>query len=142
GKEDDAYIVERAKEWIADYPGFLKTPEGYGVRYLLGQTEWTLYNSPTAPPDRKPGYLIDARKVLRQVEQSENDFTDRARRLKIQIIAAQQGGFKEPVEKLKTFEDCYVRAQYELMEQAKDEKDAKPEEAEKKRKEHQALITA
>ena len=57
--------------------------------------------------------------------QSENDFTDRARQLKIEVIYKQQGGFTEKVESLKNFEDCYVRAQFEQQEMAKDEKTIK-----------------
>ena len=141
GTENDAYIVDRAKEWINDFPGYLKTPEGYGLRYLLAQEYWTLINSPGGA-DKAATYLTEARRVLRQVEQSENDFTDRARRLKIQVIARQQGGFKEPVDKLKNFEDCYVRAQFELMEMSKEEKETKdPKELEAKKKAHQDLMT-
>ena len=38
GQEDDAYIIRAAKDWITDYSGYLKTPEGYGVRYLLAKS--------------------------------------------------------------------------------------------------------
>ena len=35
--EDAPFIIRSAKDWIADYPGYLKTPEGYGLRYLLAK---------------------------------------------------------------------------------------------------------
>ena len=140
--EDDASIIKDAKAWISDYPGFLKTPEGYGVRFLLAE-EYVKATATEKDASKRAADLADARRYFRQVEESENDFTDRARREKIDIIAKQQGGFKEPVGQLKTFEDCYVRAQFELIQQAKGEKEAKtPEDAEKVRKEHADVITA
>ena len=59
------------------------------------------------------------------------------------MIYKQQGGFTEKVENLKNFEDCYVRAQFEMMEMAKDEKTIKdPAELEKKKQERKATILA
>ena len=140
--EDDAHIVAKCKEWISEYPGFLRSPEGYGVRFLLGEEDVKAAATEKDVFKRKEE-LADARKYFRQVEESENDFTDRARREKIEIIAAQQGGFKESVEKLTNFEDCYVRAQYEMIQEAKGEKEAKtPEDADKVRQEHGPVIVA
>ena len=139
--EDDAGIIKRAKEWIAENPGLLKSPEGYGVRFLLGKKYEDLARVEKDPAQRAAD-LTEARCYYKQVEESENDFTDRARRNKVSIIAAQPG-FKGPIDQLKSFEDCYVRAQYELMEQAKEEKEAKtPEDADKVRQAHDAVITS
>ncbi len=142
--EDAAYIIRAAKDWLADYSGYLKTPEGYGLRFLLAKVYFQETNeNPKLQAADKTAYLREARKLLRQVELSENDFTDQARQLKIEVIYKQQGGFTEPVAKLNDFEDCYVRAQYEQMELGKDEKTIKnPDDLEKKKKEHLATITA
>ena len=142
--EDGAYIIRQAKDWIADYSGYLKTPEGYGLRYLLAKVYYDETNeNPKLQASDKATYLKDARNLLRQVELSENDFTDQARQLKIQVIYKQQNGFNEPVAKLKDFEDCYVRAQFEQMELLKDERTIKnPDDLEKKKKERLATITA
>jgi hypothetical protein len=138
--EDRTYIKDRAEDWIKDYPGYLKTPEGYGIRFLLASNYAALAAEKDKDATLRNKDLDQARLLLRQVEAAENDFTDRARQLKIQIIG-QQGGFKEPVDKLKDFEECYVRAQYEIAQMAEDEKKVKPEELEAKRKEHQDNIT-
>jgi hypothetical protein len=142
--EDGPFLIRSAKDWIADYPGYLKTPEGYGLRYLLAKVYFQETNeNPKLQAADKIAYWREARKLLHQVELSENDFTDQARQLKINVIYKQQGGFTEPVAKLKDFEDCYVRAQFEQMEIAKDEKTIKnPDDLEKKKKEHLATITA
>ena len=142
--EEAPYIIKTAKEWIVDYPGYRKTPEGYGLRLLLGKVYYDETNeNPKLLAADKATYLKEARNLLRQVELSENDFTDQARQLKIKVIYKQQGGFTEPVAKLKDFEDCYVRAQFEQMELGKEEKTIKnPDDLEKKKKERLATITA
>ena len=57
-KEDAAFIIKTAQSWIKDYPGYLKTPEGYGLRYLLAKVEFqeTQENPKLAPAD-KDAYL-------------------------------------------------------------------------------------
>lgn len=125
-KETPAYIIKTAKDWLSDYPGYLKTPEGYGLRYFLAKVYYQeTEENPKLTASDKNIYLKDARTLLRDVEASENDFTDRARQLKLQVIYKEQGGFTQKVENLKSFEDCYVRAQWELAEAAKDERDPK-----------------
>jgi hypothetical protein len=139
--ENEAHIIEMAKTWL-EKPGYVKTPEGNGMRFLLAE-EYVAVAATDKDAGKRNANLNEARRYYRQVEESENDFTDRARRRKIEVIATQQGGFKEPVGQLRTFEDCYVRAQYEMMQEAKDEKAAKtPEEAEKARKDHGTVVTA
>ena len=144
-KETPAFIIKTAEDWLRDYPGYLKTPEGYGLRYFLAKVYYQeTHEDPKLTPADKVAYLRDARTLLRQVEASENDFTDRARQLKLEVISEQQGGFKAKVDTLKTFEDCYVRAQWELAESSRDEGNPKLTDAqrEEKHKEHQAVITA
>ena len=143
-KETPAYIIKTAESWLRDYPNYLKTPEGYGLRYFLAKVYFQeTQEDPKLTPANKNAYLKDARTLLRNVEASENDFTDRARQLKLQVIYKEQGGFTQKVENLKSFEDCYVRAQWELSEAAKDETNPKLTDAqrEEKHKEHQAVVT-
>jgi hypothetical protein len=129
-------VVEGATGWLAAYPAYGRTAEGLGVHFLLGQTLAERAGDPRFARERAR-LLGDARRHLREVEESDNELTDRARRLKITVIGEQQGGFKGEVAGLATFEDCYVRAQYEAMmlgEDPKSEKDpAKLEGLRKKR---------
>ena len=115
-----SYIIERASDWIRDYPG-LATPESYGIRYLaaemlLAESE----NAKLTKPERD-AIVARARKYLSEIERTENDFTDRAKRLKIAAMD-KQGLFKNTIDKLRTFEDCFVRAQYEQMQIGEDVK--------------------
>lgn len=145
-KETDhlAAVIKAAREWLRDYPRHHATPEGYGVRYTLAANLIAQADArPTAAANLKQQEYAEARELLKALEHSENEFTDRARRQKIALIE-KQGGFKLPVEQLKTFDDCFVRAQYEHYMIAKDVEAAKdPKEREAKVKaRHEAAMKA
>jgi tetratricopeptide (TPR) repeat protein len=132
-------VVNEATKWLADYPNYLNTPEGYGVRLELAEA---LVKESEEPKANKVALLGRARKLLTDIESSENDFTDKARQLKLAIMS-KQGGFTKPVTALPTFEDCYVRAQYETVQMGKDGAEIKgADEREAKRKERVATIIA
>jgi hypothetical protein len=114
------YIIERASDWIRDYPG-LGTPESYGVRYLLAEMLLAESENAKLTKPERDGMVARARKSLSEIERTENDFTDRAKRLKIAAMD-KQGLFKNTIDKLRTFEDCFVRAQYEQMQMGEDVK--------------------
>jgi hypothetical protein len=137
-----AVISDAGARWLADYPGHLNTPEGYGARYLLAEAyaDEAEHLKPKTgslteeQQKKRAKYLADARKLLKEIEQTENDFTDRARRLKIRIIG-DQGGLAVKVENLQTFDSCYVRAQYEVLQMVAEAAQAKdPKELEANRK--------
>jgi len=107
-------IREGGESWLNDYRRFHNTPEGYGLKYLLAQTYLASAEARGLDQQTRNQYRNRARVLLRDVELNENEFSDRARRLKIQTMAA-QGLFKRPVSTLKTFEDLYIRAQYEAF---------------------------
>lgn len=127
-----ATIITEAVSWLGAYPSYLNTPEGYGIRYLLAQALQLQAENPKTLAPQRAVDLANARKLLKAVEQTENDFTDRARRLKIGLMREQKL-FDKEIPTLTTFEDCYVRAQFEIImmsEDAKPPKDgAKPDAA-------------
>jgi hypothetical protein len=127
-----ASLITDANGWLVSYPSYSRTPEGCGLRYLLAQLLRQRAGDPKTPPLQKDGDLARARRLLAEVEHTENDYTDLARRLKIAIIKDQKG-FVLPVASLPTFEDCYVRAQYEMIatgDDAKPDKDGvKPDDS-------------
>jgi hypothetical protein len=134
----EGYIVERASDWLRDYRGsYGKTPEGHGVRYLLAEMLLAESENPKLTRPERDALIARARQNLREVESSENDFTDRAKRLKIAAMD-KQGLFKNRIDTLKTFEDCFVRAQYEQMQIGEDAKKYKddPDKLKKSRQEH------
>jgi tetratricopeptide (TPR) repeat protein len=135
-------LEDAAMRWLKDYPNYRKTPEGYGVAYLLAGIYYERAFSGKLAKGQTDVFLARARDLLRGIESTENEFTDRARRMKIEIIG-KQGAFSKKVEELKTFEDCFIRSQYELVQLNKDATEIKEEKKfEEKRKERIVTITA
>jgi hypothetical protein len=131
------YLIKQARDWLRDYRGYLNTPEGLGVQFELAKLLLEEAELPKLDARMRENIVGQARGYLSRIERTENEFTDRAKRLKIEAMA-KQGTFKKPISSLRTFEDCYVRAQYEQMQIAEDVKQFKDnptraEEARKKR---------
>ena len=113
-------ILNVSRAWLREYPRYRNTPEGHGMAFLLAQTLISESGgNKKLPVARKTEYQTEARVLLRQLENSENEFTDRARRMKIGVMD-QQGLFKLPIAKLEGFENCYVRAQFEAIEMGRE----------------------
>ena len=136
-----AYLIKQARGWLQRYPNYTRTPEGYGVQYWLATFLLEEAENPRIGKRFQSQLATEARKYLSKIEHTENEFTDRAKRLKIAAME-KQGTFKQTIDKLRSFEDCYVRAQYEQMQIAEDVKQAKGNESqeEKARKQRFANI--
>ena len=94
GKKDSLkYVEEGARAWLRDYPRFLTTNEGYGVRYLLAE----LLLEKTEK--RNQAELDYGRALIREIEQTENEFTDRARR-QVGLLLLRQKQLGEAIKKL------------------------------------------
>src|SRR5262249_25445406 len=131
-----------AEDWLKRYAPYLNTPEGQGVLWRLAEIYYQQANE-AKDAKIKPGLYSQAKELYRRLEQMDGDYSDRARDRKIRITFIGEGGPVGDVAKFTTFEDCYVRAQYEafkLDEDPKEIKDAK--ELEKKRKERFRTIVA
>lgn len=126
--------IKGGEAWLQTYAAYANTPEGQGLRFLLAETYARLARDPKTNRDLKQSHLRRARTLYRQLEQTDSDYTDRARQGKIGVIQ-EMGGLTVPVNTLRTFEDCYVRAQYEAYmvgEEARTIKDPKKYEAQRK----------
>src|SRR5262249_11772051 len=81
-------ITEAGNRWLTDYPAYRNTTEAYGLRYLLARTHIGRTEdpkdpkAPKMPKAQKDQLLATARKLLHEIEATENEYTDRARRLK------------------------------------------------------------
>jgi len=118
------YLIKQALDWLRDYPNYKNTPEGYGAQYWLAKLLLEEAEAPRLDARTRDNLVRRARRYLSNIEHTENEFTDRAKRLKIEAMA-KQGTFKKPIDQLLTFEDCYMRAQYEQMQIAEDVKQFK-----------------
>lgn len=140
GEDRSKLLAEGTDRWLRTYPRLQNTPEGCGIRWL--QAKNTFERAAVATDAKaKANLLLQTRRILTSLEATENDFTDRARRKKIGIIG-QQGAFTKKVSELTSFEDCYVRVQYEQYEMEKDADKLKGTELDGKRKERTETIMA
>jgi hypothetical protein len=133
-----ADLEREGQDWLRRYPGYVNTPEGYGVRFELAHAYHRQAQAIKNPQAGTARLLYDrARRLYQALEQTENDYTERAREAKLGILFTVSGGPKGDVGQLKTFEECYVRAQYEawqIREEARrDPPDPKREEKVKER---------
>jgi hypothetical protein len=141
GEKPVDLILDAGTRWLTDYPRYHSSPEGQGVRYLLAEAYLDHARATRAANKSMADRDLErARQLVRDIQATENDFTERAGRLKIAIIE-EQGGFSRPVTFLNTFDDCYVRAQYEIAKMAEDAGKLKdPAERDAKSKQHMATV--
>ncbi|MSR30220.1 MAG: hypothetical protein EXR99_01825 [Gemmataceae bacterium] len=137
-KNIELVVRQDCDAWLSEFKSYLKTPEAYGVRMLLAKSYINLYGSKSATPVTKADYLAKARVQLREVEQADNEFTEEAKAIKLNLMK-EQGAFSKKVADLKSFEDCFTRAQFEIIQlQEAENKETNPEKLEQKRKGHTA----
>src|SRR5262249_7942773 len=147
-KDPLSKIKASAEQWLEWYPNYVNTPEGYGVRFELANVYYkqALALTPKGTPGAKARDLFTkAARQFQILEQTKNDFSEQARRRRLEIVLlTSQEVSKGPVEKLKNFDECFLRAQVEiakLNELAK--KDVPDEKAKEQRKQHfQYMIDA
>jgi hypothetical protein len=138
-KDKNKEIRDAALRWLRDYPGYKNTPEGFGIRFLLAEAAYNLGQEQKARAARLQ-FLNEAKAVCKELEEVENDYQVQARKVKIRLIK-EEGGLTADIKTLTTFDDCYVRAQYEggILEQGK-EGDKPLTDAQ--REQHQKTMTA
>jgi hypothetical protein len=134
-KEADLAQARKDGElWLTDFPRYKDTPEGCGARYYLADV---LVRQAGEMKDKiaRSQQLTRAENLCRELMRSENDYTEKARALTIQVVAA-GGGFNKDIAKLNSFEACLVRAEYEAaqIEVFAKKANVKPEDLEKERK--------
>jgi hypothetical protein len=124
GKEDP---VAEMESWLKDYGAFASTPEGNHIRYLLAERLAGQGAAAALKGTPKQKQLFTrAKNLCKDLEQTENEYTNDARIVKFKIINA-EGGLSGDIAKLTTFDDCWIRAQWEahqLDEALKDPKNA------------------
>jgi len=128
---DDLKVNRRlavsAEKWLADYRADHNTPEGQGVRYLLAETY--LHRALLIPKADQNGpaaqdLYAKAEKLYGGLEQTENEFTQRAHLGKLRIILTRsEERSKGDIGKLKNFQECYIRARLEIARMSEDEKE-------------------
>ncbi len=127
-------VLDGVRQWQLDFRTF-REPQGddslrLGLKFLQAQATYDLARAipgkDATSATQKAKILAEARGFIRELEQGDHEFSDPSRNLKIQIVR-DQGLFQRKLEQLNTFEDCFIRAQFEALEIDQDparEKDA------------------
>ena len=142
---DDPKVNQRlaslAEKWLAEYRADHNTPEGYGVRYLLAETYFHRALHVPKPQQNGPAaqeLYARAEKLYAGLEKTENEFTHKAREGKLNIIITRsEERSKGNIDKLKNFDECYIRARLEIARMNEEDKDKKLD-AKKRKQQRQA----
>src|SRR5262249_49082216 len=112
---------KQARAWLKAYPRHANDPEGYAVRFelanaLLNEAQ-ALSKDPNSP--KAAALYAQAQKELAALAASDSDYTEKAAQLNL-ALSFQRMGPNTPVADLKDFEQCYLKARYEVskMEEA------------------------
>ncbi len=133
-----------AETWLRDYARFRTTPEGYGVQFqladaLLKEALRQPKNAQTTSYTQK--LYKDAEAYFTVVERAENEYSREAHDRKLTSILTRSGELSRgDIDKLKDFQECYLRAQLEIWQMSEDErkppKNVKPDDLKKRRAKH------
>jgi hypothetical protein len=114
--------VKTGEQWLKDYPTFSNTPEGIGVRYHLAEAYYEQATKTSGAAQTRLYGL--AEKIFDDLERTENDFTTQAKERKMEIVYLRSAGrSRGDITKLNNFEECFLRAQVEIGQMNKEEKD-------------------
>ncbi len=140
-------IRQAGENWLRNYRDYAHSPEGNGVCYELAnayvQLARRLYKQGAPPPTAQKLY-DEALRLFRNLEGTENEYTSLARdqRLHLALNIAEER-IRGDIHKLKTSEDCFLRAQAEASRLDKIEKGSSgPKVGEQRKKHLEDIITA
>jgi hypothetical protein len=110
-----------ARAWLKAYPRHANSPEGYAVRFELANAllKEAQGISKDANSPKAAALYTQAQKELAALAASDSDYTEKAAQLNL-ALSFQKMGPKTPVADLKDFDQCYLKARYEVskMEEA------------------------
>ncbi len=105
-------IQQEGLTWLKDYPKDHNSPEGYGVRFELAgayhQESQLVKDKATAAK-----LQLLAQKYYVPLAESDSDYAEKANQLNL-FISFQRLSDKGGVMALQSFDDCFLKAQYEM----------------------------
>jgi hypothetical protein len=116
-------IEDEGKKWLAAYPAFARSPEGWAVRFEMAQAMYLqaqgMTKDPKAPPTPAAlAILNQAQKHFAAVAESDSNLAEKAKAFNVNISILKLGE-KTAVADLKDFDNCYLKAQVEMFEMKK-----------------------
>ena len=109
-------IEREALDWLKAYPSHKNSLEGQGVRFELANAYIRQAGilSPKDPRSLKVAPLYNkAQKELLSLAQGDSDVAEQANQLNLSLSFLRMGA-DTPIAKLKDFEECYLKANYEM----------------------------
>jgi hypothetical protein len=133
-KKAQAEVVNAGEEWLRLYPNYLNTPEGQSVRFALANAYLKQARALPKTSSQARDKYESARKQFQILEQTANDYTAAAHenRLNIVLLTSLERT-KGDINKLRDFEECYLRAELESARIAQAMKDLSGDKREKER---------
>lgn len=132
-----AEIVSAGEEWLRLYPHYVHTPEGYEVRFQLANAYLKQARAlPKSSSQAREKYEA-ARKHFQILEQTDSDYATAARDNRLNIVLVTSlDRTKGDINKLRDFEECYLRAEFERATIAQARKEPRGEKHDQQRKLH------
>lgn len=130
-------IVNAGEEWLRLYPNSVNSPEGCAVRFELANAYRQQAQALGKTSNQAREKFEHARKQYQILEQSDNDYTTQARENRLNIVLLTSlDRAKGDINKLRDFEECYVRAESERAKITQAKKDLTGAKFEGQRKLH------
>lgn len=107
-------VRKQATEWLKEYAAHRDSPEGQGVRFELARAymeEARLSKDPKSPAATK--LFNVAQKLFNELAQSDSELAEQANVQSLTISFIRMGE-TTPVEQLKDFDECFLKAYYEM----------------------------
>jgi len=119
-------LIQACDDWLSRYKSAVQTPDGQGVRYVLANLleeqafAGVRRDERGVPATLPPGARLTlgrAEKIYRDLIETENEFTERARGKRAGVLVALMGErARDSVVRLTNFEECYLAAQVAAFE--------------------------
>jgi hypothetical protein len=120
-------IENEGLAWLKDYPAHHNSPEGQAVRFELAENLFQQARTAAKDPKEKgtaPKLFNLAQKYYASLADTDSDFAEKANQMNM-TISFMRISEKTSLDEFHTFDDCYLKAQYELfkMRDAKGDKE-------------------
>jgi hypothetical protein len=109
-------IETEADNWLSAYKEYDSSPEGYAVRFLLAKARYAQAQRLSDQKSAEAQKLYaSVENSLNTIEHGDNDFSQEAHELRMQTIFQKSSEISGgDIAKLGNFQECYLRAQYEI----------------------------
>lgn len=110
-KDKNKEIIKQATDWLKDFPDARTTPQGQQIRFELAKAQVSEAEGLKGAVATK--LLAQAERELALLAATDSDVAAQASDLHVQISVERLKAV--PLEKIRGFADCYLKARYEIF---------------------------